>query len=32
MAEACQRAVGEGIHAVAYGDLFLEDVRAYRVR
>ena len=32
MAEACQRAVAEGIEAVAFGDLFLEDVRAYRVR
>jgi uncharacterized protein (TIGR00290 family) len=32
MAEACQRAINEGIEAVAFGDLFLEDVRAYRVR
>ena len=32
MAEARQRAVAEGIEAVAFGDLFLEDVRAYRVR
>jgi len=32
MAETCQRAVSEGIDAVAFGDLFLEDVRAYRVR
>ena len=32
MAEACQRAIAEGIEAVAFGDLFLEDVRAYRVR
>ncbi|MGA9060228.1 MAG: ATP-binding protein [Terracidiphilus sp.] len=30
MAEVCRRAIGEGIHAVAFGDLFLEDVRAYR--
>jgi len=30
MAEACARAVAEGIEAVAFGDLFLEDVRAYR--
>lgn len=30
MAEACQRAVAENIHAVAFGDLFLRDVRAYR--
>ncbi|MGB6826538.1 MAG: ATP-binding protein, partial [Terracidiphilus sp.] len=32
MAEACQRAIAEGIEAVAFGDLFLVDVRAYRVR
>ena len=32
MAEACQRAVAEKIDAVAFGDLFLEDVRDYRVR
>jgi uncharacterized protein (TIGR00290 family) len=32
MAEVCQRAVNEGIDAVAFGDLFLEDVRAYRER
>ena len=32
MAEVCQRAVAEHIDAVAFGDLFLEDVRAYRVR
>jgi uncharacterized protein (TIGR00290 family) len=32
MAEACRRAIGEGIEAVAFGDLFLEDVRAYRMR
>ena len=30
MAEVCQRAVAEHIDAVAFGDLFLEDVRAYR--
>ena len=30
MAEACTRAAAEGITAVAFGDLFLEDVRAYR--
>jgi uncharacterized protein (TIGR00290 family) len=30
MAEACARAVREGIQAVAFGDLFLEDVRRYR--
>jgi uncharacterized protein (TIGR00290 family) len=32
MAKACVRAVSEGIEAVAFGDLFLEDVRAYRER
>jgi len=32
MAEVCQRAVAEKIDAVAFGDLFLEDVRAYRIR
>ena len=32
MAEICRRAVNEGIQAVAFGDLFLEDVRAYRER
>ncbi len=31
MAEVCQRAVAEGIEGIAYGDLFLEDIRAYRV-
>jgi len=30
MAEACNRAVAEHIDAVAFGDLFLADVRAYR--
>ncbi len=32
MAEACRRAISEKIDAVAFGDLFLEDVRVYRVR
>jgi uncharacterized protein (TIGR00290 family) len=32
MRAVCDRAVAEGIAAVAFGDLFLEDVRAYRVR
>ena len=32
MAEVCARAVAEKIDAVAFGDLFLEDVRAYRER
>ncbi|MHB1700201.1 MAG: Dph6-related ATP pyrophosphatase [Acidobacteriaceae bacterium] len=31
MAGACERAVREGLHGVAFGDLFLEDIRAYRV-
>ena len=31
MAETCVRAVAEGIQAIAFGDLFLEDVRAYRI-
>jgi uncharacterized protein (TIGR00290 family) len=30
MAKAIERAVSEGITHVAFGDLFLEDVRAYR--
>jgi uncharacterized protein (TIGR00290 family) len=30
MTEVCQRATGEGIDAIAFGDLFLADVRAYR--
>jgi uncharacterized protein (TIGR00290 family) len=30
MSEVCSRAVAERIDAVAFGDLFLEDVRAYR--
>jgi uncharacterized protein (TIGR00290 family) len=32
MAEACRHAVDEKIDAVAFGDLFLADVRAYRER
>ena len=32
MAEVCQRAVNEGIEAVVFGDLFLEDIRVYRER
>jgi uncharacterized protein (TIGR00290 family) len=31
MLEACARAMNDEIDAVAFGDLFLEDVRAYRV-
>lgn len=32
MSEVCARAVAERIDGVAFGDLFLEDVRAYRER
>lgn len=32
MSDVCGRAVAEGFNAVAFGDLFLEDVRAYRER
>jgi uncharacterized protein (TIGR00290 family) len=32
MAQACAKAVSEGIEGMAFGDLFLEDVRAYRQR
>lgn len=31
MAVVCERAVGEGFEGIAFGDLFLEDIRAYRV-
>ena len=31
MATACARAVAEGLHGIAFGDLFLADVRAYRI-
>jgi uncharacterized protein (TIGR00290 family) len=31
MKEACERALSEGIEAIAFGDLFLEDIRAYRM-
>jgi len=30
MADACARATQQGIDAMAFGDLFLEDIRAYR--
>jgi uncharacterized protein (TIGR00290 family) len=30
MAETCQRAIDDNIQAIAFGDLFLRDVRAYR--
>jgi len=32
MRVVCQRAVAEGITAVAFGDLFLQDIRDYRIR
>ncbi len=32
MSQTCAKAVAEGIEGVAFGDLFLEDVRAYRVK
>ena len=32
MAEACRCAVEEGFDAIAFGDLFLQDIRAYRER
>ena len=32
MADACRRAVGEGFDKIAFGDLFLRDIRAYRER
>ena len=32
MAQACARAVADGIEAMAFGDLFLEDVRDYRIQ
>jgi uncharacterized protein (TIGR00290 family) len=32
MAKVCAKAVSQGIEGVAFGDLFLEDVRAYRVK
>jgi len=31
MSEACARAVREGIEGIAFGDLFLEDIRDYRI-
>jgi uncharacterized protein (TIGR00290 family) len=32
MGDACRRAAQEGIAAIAFGDLFLRDIRAYRER
>ncbi len=31
MAQVCARAAAEGLHGIAFGDLFLEDIRAYRI-
>ena len=31
MSTACAHAVDEGLYGIAFGDLFLEDVRAYRI-
>jgi uncharacterized protein (TIGR00290 family) len=31
MESVCARAVAEGIDGIAFGDLFLEDIRAYRI-
>lgn len=31
MEVVCERAVREGFYGIAFGDLFLEDIRAYRV-
>jgi uncharacterized protein (TIGR00290 family) len=30
MAQVCARASAEGLYGIAFGDLFLEDIRAYR--
>jgi uncharacterized protein (TIGR00290 family) len=32
MKEVCAKAVGQGVTAIAFGDLFLADIRAYRER
>lgn len=31
MAHVCARATAEGLHGIAFGDLFLEDIRSYRI-
>jgi uncharacterized protein (TIGR00290 family) len=31
MAQVCARAAAEGLYGIAFGDLFLEDIRAYRI-
>jgi uncharacterized protein (TIGR00290 family) len=32
MRAVCERAIAERVDAIAFGDLFLEDIRAYRIR
>jgi uncharacterized protein (TIGR00290 family) len=32
MKTVCDRAIADGVKAIAFGDLFLEDIRAYRER
>lgn len=32
LGQICERAVAEGIDSIAFGDLFLQDIRAYRER
>jgi len=32
MSEVCMRAVSEDVEAIAFGDLYLADIRAYRER
>jgi diphthamide synthase (EF-2-diphthine--ammonia ligase) len=32
MRAVCERATADGINAIAFGDLFLQDIRDYRVR
>jgi len=32
MGKACAQAVGQGVEVIAFGDLFLREIRAYRVK
>ena len=32
MADACAKALAEGVEAIAFGDLFLEEIRSYRIK
>jgi uncharacterized protein (TIGR00290 family) len=32
MKNVCDQAIAQGVHGIAFGDLFLEDIRAYRER